>query len=79
MQRNDTTPTDAVAITPSDSTVLNLCGFYVGGAGNVAVQTAAGSTAVTFIAPPVGSVIKLQIARIMSTSTTATNIVGLIA
>lgn len=79
MQRNDTTPTDAVAITPSDTTQLNLCGFYVGGAGNVAVQTTVGATAVTFIAPPVGTVIKLQVARIMSTNTTATNIVGLIA
>lgn len=79
MPRNDTTFTDCVAITKSDSTTLSLAGFYVGVTGDVAVQTTAGVTAVVFKAVPAGQVIKLQVARIMSTATTATDIVGLIA
>lgn len=71
---------DAVAITKSDSTDLtasSIRGLYVGGTGDLAITTKAGST-VTFKAVPVGFVLHLPIAKVMSTNTTATNIVGLV-
>jgi hypothetical protein len=44
-----------VAITPSDVTVLSgIRGIYVGGAGNLVVQNAAGQT-VTFTGVPAGT------------------------
>lgn len=69
----------AQAVTPSDSTVINCRAIYVGGAGNVAVKTTASATAVTFTAPPVGTIIPVTIdgGQIMSTNTTATLLVAL--
>jgi hypothetical protein len=78
MRRNDAVPSSAVAITPSDTAVVNLCGLYVGGTGNVTVQSVEG-TSVTFNACPVGAQIHLQIVRVMSTGTTATLLTGLVA
>lgn len=69
---------DAVAITPSDSTIFNppIRGIYVGGAGNVSVVTVLGST-VTFTAPPVGTILDIKCTQVRLTGTTATNLVGL--
>lgn len=69
----------AVAVTPSDSTVINCRAIYVGGAGAVAVKTISGATAVTLAAVPVGTVLPITIdgGQIMSTNTTATNLVAL--
>lgn len=75
--RNDRIPGGVVAITKSDTTQLNLVGFYVGGTGDVSVKAADGSTA-TFSAVPVGTVIWGAFTQINSTSTTATLIVGLL-
>lgn len=68
----------AVAITPSDATDLTgIKQIYVGGAGNLAVRlTRDPSTTITFIAPPVGSILKLNVTRVMA-ATTATNLIGL--
>lgn len=74
--RNAFTPGDAVAITPDDSTAVDLYGLYVGGAGDVAVVTGAGN-AVTFPSVPAGSIISLRISIVKTTGTTATNLVGL--
>jgi hypothetical protein len=74
MFRNNTIPSDAVAITPDDSTVLDLVGFYVGGAGDVTVSTASGD--VTFSNMPAGGDRALRISKIKATGTTATQIVG---
>lgn len=70
---------DAVAITPSDSTNLtNMAkSLYIGGAGNVSLITAKGTT-VSFVGLPAGSLIPVQVSRVMATGTTATNIVGLL-
>jgi hypothetical protein len=68
-------PEEAVAITPSDTTFVDLCGVYVGGTGDVTVQDGAGNTT-TFKAVPVGAKIDLRIVRVMATNTTATLIVG---
>ena len=72
--------TGAFAITPSDTTGINCRAIYVGGAGNVAINTSvAGGTAVTFTAPPVGSIIPIGLdnGRVMATNTTATLLIGL--
>ena len=69
----------AAAVTPSDTTIINCRALYIGGAGNVAVKTTAGATAVTFTAPPVGTILPINIdgGQVMSTNTTATLIVSL--
>jgi hypothetical protein len=68
----------AIPITPSDSTDLTgIKQIYVGGAGNLAVRlTRDPSTTITFTAPPVGSVLKLNVTRVMA-ATTATLLIGL--
>lgn len=67
----------AVTITPSDTVEQTYRAIYVGGAGNVAVVPESGSAAVTFTAPPVGSIIPIRTRKVMSTNTTATLLVGL--
>lgn len=71
----------ATAVTPSDSTDLTAYArsLYVGGAGNVAVIMAdqSGDTAVTFVGVAAGTVLPVQVRRVMSTNTTATNILAL--
>lgn len=73
------TYSSAAAVTPSDTTQINCRGIYVGGAGNVAVKTTPGATAVTFTAPPIGSIIPVEIngGQIMATNTTATLLIAL--
>lgn len=74
------------AVTPSDTNNLALGsnsmyarGLYIGGAGNVAVVSAADDTEtpVVFVGVPAGTVLPIQVRAVMSTSTTATNIVAL--
>ena len=67
----------AVAVTPSDATVLQTTkAIYIGGAGNVAVTMAGGGN-VTFIAPPVGTILPIAVTKVLATGTTATSIVAL--
>jgi len=64
------------AATFSNSDTVNLESpsvIYVGGAGNVKVTTAQGDE-VTFIGLQTGSVIPVQVIRVWSTDTTATNL-----
>ena len=69
-------PSGAVTITPSDSVNnLNLLGLYVGTTGSVKVTTANGDT-VTFVGVPAGKDILLNVTRVWSTGTTASNILG---
>jgi hypothetical protein len=71
----------AVAITPSDATDLSsyeLRGFYVGGAGNVAIEQPGNDTPVVFVGVPAGSIIPVAVTKVNATSTTATSIVGLL-
>jgi hypothetical protein len=71
--------TFAAAVTPSDTVNFSTPtrGLYIGGAGNVVAVMADDLSAVTFIAPPVGTVLNIRATRVNSTSTTATNIVAL--
>jgi hypothetical protein len=87
--RVDAQATDAVAITKSDTTVLSdVRGVYVGGAGDVAVITGdawrrqlelgVAAVAVTFTGVPAGSILPVHVAKVMSTNTTASALVGLL-
>lgn len=70
--------TKAVAVTPSDSADLArnaIKGLYVGTTGNVKVTTVGGLT-VTFNTVPVGF-FPVQVKRVWSTGTTASNIIAL--
>lgn len=67
-----------IAVVPSDTTVLSsVRGLYVGGAGDVAVTMQDGTTG-TFKAVPVGTVLPLQVSKVMATGTTATLMLALI-
>lgn len=68
---------EAVAVTKSDSTVVLFRGIYIGGGGDLAVKCSKDSAAVTFVGVLGGTFLPLSVVRVMSTNTTATNIVGL--
>jgi hypothetical protein len=67
------------AITKSDATDLDnpTRAVYVGGAGDVAAVMPDGGSAVVFKAVPAGTVLPIQVRRINSTATTATDLVAL--
>lgn len=68
---------DARAVTTSDTTNINPTrGLYIGGAGNVVVDMALGTT-ITFTGVQAGTVLPIQVTRIYATNTTATSIVAL--
>lgn len=76
---NSSSARNAVAVTKSDSTVLtNVIGLFVGGAGAVTVETAAGDT-VLFSAVPAGAIIPLVVTKVKSTGTDATAIVAFLS
>lgn len=79
MQILPATYTGFEAVTPSNSTLLTCRAIYVGGAGAVAVSIDGSTAAVTLAAVPVGTILPINLdgGRIMSTGTTATNIVRL--
>lgn len=68
--------TSLLAVTPSDSTILNCRALYVGGAGNVAVTASRDSAAVTLSGVPAGTVLPISASKVMA-ATTATLIVAL--
>jgi uncharacterized protein YabE (DUF348 family) len=71
--------TSASTITPSDGTDLtaNVRAIYVGGAGNLTVQMAGDASQVTFTAVSVGTLLPIQVSRVLATGTTATLLIGL--
>ena len=68
----------AFAITPNDSADLSVFprAIYVGGGGAVKVTTLGGDT-VTFSGVLAGTVLPVRAARVFSTGTDATNLIGL--
>lgn len=67
---------DARVVVPSDTTVLPTTRFlYIGTTGDVTVRMALG-TDITFKSVPVG-ILRVQVDKVYSTSTTATNILAL--
>jgi hypothetical protein len=68
-------PGDAATVTPSDTNNFDAPSvLWIGGAGNVRVLTAQG-TDITFTGVLAGAVLPLQVIRVYSTNTTATNMV----
>lgn len=68
--------THAAAITLG--TAFDCCrGIYVGGAGNLNVQLEDGSTTVVFVGAVAGSVLPVRATKVLSASTTASNLVAL--
>lgn len=70
---------NAFAVTPHDSTDFTYAcrALYIGGAGNISVQTIGGQSAVVFVGLPAGTILPVRATRVNSTSTTATSIVAL--
>jgi hypothetical protein len=72
----DRTYTSATAVTTSDTVVLPITSaLYIGVSGDVAVQMGTGAS-VIFKAMPVG-LYSLAVTQVLSTGTTATNILAL--
>lgn len=70
-------PGGAVAVsTVSDNTLAKISVIYVGGAGNVNVLTAQNDT-VTFYGLNTGTIIPVQVVKVFSSGTTATNLVAI--
>ena len=78
---------NAMAITKSDTVDLSpyAKGIYVGGTGDVIVimvndyeQNGDSATPIKFASVPAGTVLPIQVARVMSTNTSATNMVALV-
>lgn len=68
---------DMASVTTSDSSEIDPTrGLYIGGAGNIKVDTAAGTT-VTLNSAAAGSVLPIRVKKVYATGTTATNIVAL--
>jgi hypothetical protein len=70
---------EGVAISPSDANNLAhaIRALYIGVAGNVKLVTSRGTT-LEFIGLQAGSVLPMQAIKIFNTSTTATNLIGII-
>jgi hypothetical protein len=70
----------AAAITPSNTTDLTVYarGIYVGVGGNITVDMTDSGTNITFLAVPQGTILPIQVKRVYSTGTTATNLVALL-
>ena len=74
----------AAAVTPSNTVDIpsitggtnNGCVLYVGGAGDLTVDTVGGDT-VTFVGVAAGSFIPVQVKRVYAAGTSATSIVAL--
>jgi hypothetical protein len=74
----------AAAVTPSDTAriadvsggVNNGCVLYVGGAGNLKVETIGGDE-VTFVGINTGAFLPVQVVKVFATGTSATNILAL--
>lgn len=68
----------AFAITPNDSTLFtkHTRAVYVGGSGDLKVVMRGGQT-VTFSQVPGGTVLPIEVDKVLSTGTTATNILGM--
>lgn len=76
MARNDVAQQGEL-VTPDDNGFLSeTFGIYIGGAGNLKVDMMRGGT-ITFVGLVAGSVLPIQVSRIYSTGTTATNLIAL--
>lgn len=66
------------AVTPSDSTNIEICrGFYSGSGGSVRILGADDSAAVTLTNVIPGAIYAVQVKRFFATGTTATDLIAL--
>lgn len=66
----------AFSVSPSDSTELTVGrAIWVGTGGNLAVQMANDSSSVTFVNVPSGVLLPFEVLKVLSTGTTASDIV----
>ena len=70
-------PRHAEAVTPHDTNVNRFTALFVGVAGDVVLKLADDNANVTLKNVPSGSFLPLQTELVLSTGTTATDIVGL--
>lgn len=71
------TAVGGAAVTPNNDTVIPYFrALWIGGAGDVAVKFANGSTA-TLVGVPAATVLPVQGTQVLAAGTTATNIVAL--
>ncbi len=77
MSESSAPATRYAAVTPSDATVVGARSLYIGTTGNVALKADATATAVTFSSVPAGTILPVGAYIVMSTNTTASNIVAL--
>ena len=70
------TPSDTINIPSINGGTNNGCVLYVGGYGDVKVDTIGGDT-VTFVGVNGGTFVPVQVLRVYATGTTATNIIAL--
>lgn len=68
---------DGASVTPMDGTAQNYNALYVGSGGSLAVTLRDSSASVTFVNVGDGEFLPLRVKYILSTGTTATNIIGL--
>jgi len=70
--------TDAIAVTPDDSTDLSFLprAIYVGGAGDLTVEMKSGNS-VKFSAVPVGTLLPIRVNKVKTTGTSATLILAI--
>jgi hypothetical protein len=75
----DSPAEDGFAITPNNTTDLatSARSIYVGGAGDVVLDTVKGTT-LTFSAVPAGFILPVRANRVRATGTTATLLIGLV-
>lgn len=75
----DSPAKNAAAVTPNDSADLAnfAVALYIGGAGDVSVDTVSGQESVVFAGLAAGTILPVRVKRVNSTSTTATSIVAL--
>jgi hypothetical protein len=65
-------------VTPSDTTVLtDVRALWVGAAGNVAVRMIADGSTLVFAGVPAGTLLPVQVDKVMATNTTAGSMLGL--
>ena len=69
----------AATINPNNTLVFEqpTRGIYVGSFGNLTVDMADGGSSILFVGVQGGTVLPIQVTRVYSTGTTATNMVGL--
>lgn len=70
----------AAVITPSNTTDLTVYarGIYVGVGGHITVDMTDSGTNIQFLSVPQGTILPIQVKRVYSTGTTATNLVALL-